>query len=66
MVLGDASTNGFSHEEVPIRGFGVGLIALAAFAAAAGLLLRRSRPALTTAGYATRHRDVKELYVAGL
>jgi hypothetical protein len=51
---------------VPIRGFGVGLIALAAFAAAAGILLRRRRPALTTAGYATRRRDLKELYVGDL
>ena len=53
------------NQEVPIRGFGVGLLALAAVAAA-GFLLRRRRRALTTAGFRSRHRDVGELYVAGL
>lgn len=47
-----------------IRSFGVGLIALAAFAAA-GILLRRRRPALTTAGTG-KYRDIGDLYVAGL
>ncbi|MDH5196980.1 MAG: hypothetical protein OEY20_06990 [Gemmatimonadota bacterium] len=51
--------------EVHIRNFGVGLIALAAFAAA-GFLLRRRRPAMNTAGSRSRYRDVGELYVAGL
>jgi hypothetical protein len=53
------------EEEVSIRSFGVGLVALAAFAAA-GFLLRRRRPALRAAGAGFKHRDVASLYVAGL
>jgi len=52
-------------QEDAIRTFGVGLLALAAVAAA-GFLLRRRRPALTTAGIGSRYRDVGDLYVAGL
>jgi hypothetical protein len=64
IILGMVPMRTFT-QEVSIRSFGVGLLALAAVAVA-GLLLRRRRPALTTAGFGSRHRDVGELYVAGL
>jgi hypothetical protein len=65
--MGDESlsTEQTLNREVRIRSFGVGLLALAAVAAA-GFLLRRRRPAFTAAGRRSRSPDVRELYVAGL
>jgi len=51
--------------EVNIRRFAVGLLALAALAAA-GLLLSRRRPALEAATAARDRQPVDDLYAAGL
>ena len=56
-----------SHTEVRIRRFAVGLLALAALAAA-GYLLTRRRPSTLAAvpGGKTTRRPVEDLYAAGL
>ena len=52
------------HKEVPIRTFGVGLLAIAALAVAGILLSRRRRPALATST-SRRNRQVDDIYAAG-
>jgi len=56
---------GFSSPEVRIRRFAVGLLALAALAAA-GFLLTRRRPSLVTAQGGKARPPVDDLYAAGL
>jgi len=55
----------FSNLEVPIRRFAVGLLALAAIAAAGFLIVRR-RPALTALPGGQARKPVDDLYAAGL
>jgi hypothetical protein len=52
------------HKEVPIRTFGVGLLAIAALAMAGLLLSRRRRPAVASAT-SRRNRQVDDIYAAG-
>ncbi len=52
-------------QEVDIRGFAVGLVALAALAAA-GLLLTKRRPALQVSPGGESTGYVDDLYAAGL
>ena len=53
-----------SNPEDPIRRFAVGLLALAAIAAA-GILLTRRRPSLTAVRGGTNRKSVDDLYAAG-
>ena len=55
----------FSNLEVLIRRFAVGLLALAAIAAAGFLIVRR-RPALTALPGGQTRKPVDDLYAAGL
>ena len=54
-----------SNPEDPIRRFAVGLLALAAIAAA-GILLTRRRPSLSAVRDDTTRKPVEDLYAAGL
>jgi hypothetical protein len=57
--------HGTLRPEAHIRRFAVGLLALAAFAAA-GLLLSRRKPPLPAATGEEERRPVEDLYAAGL